>query len=32
MEKVELNVNGFSQTVLVDSSETILDTLRNRFI
>ena len=30
MEKVELNVNGFSQTVLVDPSETILDTLRNR--
>ena len=30
MEKVTLTVNGFTQSVLVESHETILDTLRNR--
>jgi len=30
MEKVALTVNGFTQSVLVESHETILDTLRNR--
>tara|TARA_B100000035_G_scaffold208400_1_gene178226 strand:+ start:2959 stop:3426 length:468 start_codon:yes stop_codon:yes gene_type:complete len=30
LEKVQLNVNGFPQVVLVGSHETILETLRNR--
>ena len=30
MKKVQLHINGFKRIVLVDSNETILETLRNR--